>query len=83
MSHRTQITLTDEQYRRLLQESERTGVSLAELIRRAVERSYGDVDRVETVRAIEESAGAWTGREFDGKEYVESLRKGMARRLSG
>lgn len=37
MSHRTQITLTDEQYRRLKRESKRTGVSLAELIRRRLE----------------------------------------------
>ena len=41
MSHRTQITLTDEQYALLREESRRSGHGLAELVRRAVERSYG------------------------------------------
>lgn len=82
MSHRTQITLTDEQYIRLRRESARTGVGLAELIRRALDRSYGEVNREEALRAIEESAGAWADRAFDGETYVEGLRKGMARRLA-
>ncbi|MYH49009.1 MAG: ribbon-helix-helix protein, CopG family [Gammaproteobacteria bacterium] len=40
MSHRTQITLTDEQYARLREEARRSGHGLAELVRRAVERSW-------------------------------------------
>ena len=60
MAHRTQITLDDRQYERLRQESERSGASLAELIRRAIDRTYGIQGSVEDkLRAIDETAGAW------------------------
>ena len=82
MSHRTQITLTDEQYARLCAESRRTGVGLAELVRRAVDRSYGQASIEERLQALHDSFGAWKDRDFDGEQYVERLRRGMARRLS-
>ncbi len=82
MSHRTQITLTDEQYERLLDESGRTGLGLAELVRRALVRCYGDTTPNERVRVLRESAGAWTDHEVDGEQYVENLRRGMARRIA-
>ncbi|MDP8931389.1 MAG: ribbon-helix-helix domain-containing protein [Actinomycetota bacterium] len=82
MSHRTQITLTDAQYERLRAESERTGVGLAELVRRALDRSYG-LTQHDTLRAgLEDSFGSWTGRDYDGSSYVDGLRRGMARRLA-
>ncbi len=60
MAHRTQITLDDRQYERLRRESDRTGASLAELIRRAIDRTYGAEGTLEDkLRAIDESAGAW------------------------
>jgi predicted DNA-binding protein len=60
VAHRTQITLDDRQYERLRRESERTGASLAELIRRAIDRTYGTEGTLEDkLRAIDESAGAW------------------------
>ncbi len=60
MAHRTQITLDDRQYERLRRESERTGASLAELIRRAIDRTYGAERTLEDkLRAIDETAGAW------------------------
>jgi hypothetical protein len=40
MGRRTQIVLTDRQHAFLLGESERTGLSLAELVRRAVDAVY-------------------------------------------
>jgi hypothetical protein len=81
MSHRTQITLTDEQYTTLKRESARTGVSLSELVRRAVAREYGIVRQVDE-RALEESFGAWQDRDFDGAEYVERIRRpGLGHRL--
>ena len=83
MSHRTQVTLTDEQYERLMRQSARSGVGLAELVRRAVDRCYGATPRDEAVRALDESFKAWSGRDFDGEDYVERLRRGMARRLTG
>lgn len=82
MSHRTQITLTDQQYERLLDESDRTGLGLAELVRRALTRCYGEVTANERVRVLRESAGVWSDREGDGEEYVEHLRRGMARRIA-
>lgn len=81
MSHRTQITLTDDQYERLRQESARSGLGLAELVRRAIERSYGSVSSREMLDALDDSFGQWSGRDGDGAAYVEGLRRGMARRL--
>ena len=60
MAHRTQITLDDRQYERLREEAERSGASLAELIRRAIDRTYGAEGTVEDrLRAIDASSGAW------------------------
>ena len=76
MSRRTQITLSDEQYLRLTTLSRESGLSLSELIRRAVDRSYA------AGRAgLQASFGAWAGRRIDGEEYVERLRRGLGRRL--
>jgi predicted CopG family antitoxin len=83
MAHRTQITLSDAQYARLKEESQRSGASLSELIRRALEQTYG-LPRLEDSRpALDDSFGAWSNRDFDGAKYVEGLRRGMARRLAG
>lgn len=81
MSHRTQITLTDGQYARLRAESARTGVGLAELVRRALDRSYGAVNDNEALAALDAAFGSWSEHESDGATYVEELRRGMARRL--
>lgn len=81
MSHRTQITLTDDQYERLRQESARSGLVLAELVRRAIERSYGSVSCRDMLDVLDDSFGQWTARDGDGAAYVEDLRRGMARRL--
>jgi hypothetical protein len=40
MSRKTQITLTDRQHRLLLEESVRSSVSMAELVRRAIDTTY-------------------------------------------
>ncbi|MPZ91964.1 MAG: ribbon-helix-helix domain-containing protein [Actinobacteria bacterium] len=82
MARRTQITLSEAQYARLKDESERTGASLSELVRRAIEDSYG-LPRMDDARsALQDSFGAWGDRDFDGAKYVERLRRGMARRLA-
>lgn len=82
MSHRTQITLTDEQYERLRTESERTGMGLAELVRRAVERSYGSTLHDAIIDGLDASFHAWSDQDEDGAAYVEGLRRGMAQRLA-
>ena len=63
MAHRMQITLADRQYERLRLEAERTGASLAELVRRAVDRAYGaDLSLEEKRRLLQETAGALADR---------------------
>jgi hypothetical protein len=80
MAHRTQITLTDAQYEALRRESARTGLSLAELVRRALSansRAAGP----RTARALDASFGCWSDRDLDGAEYVERLRPGLGERI--
>lgn len=79
--HRTQISLTDAQYDRLREESARTGRSLAELIRRALDEHYEQLSDVERVRLLDSAFGAWSGREETGADYVERIRSGTQRRL--
>jgi hypothetical protein len=56
-----QITLDDNRYERLRLEAERTGASIAELIRRAVDAKYGrDLSLDEKLRILDETAGAWS-----------------------
>lgn len=81
MSHRTQITLTDAQYSRLRRESERSGMALAELVRRALAATYGIGGETSAVAGLDASFGAWEGRDLGGMEYVEPLRRGLGRRL--
>lgn len=82
MSRRTQITLTDAQYDLLRRESERTGTSLAELVRRAVNATYGRRN-ASGVDGFEASFGLWADRDFDGAEYVRRIRgPGLGRKLA-
>lgn len=83
MARRTQITLTDAQYVRLKEEAQTTGASLSELVRRALEKTYGVRPMQDARSALGDSFGAWSDRDFDGAKYVERLRRGMARRLAG
>lgn len=81
MSHRTQITLTDDQYESLKSESKRTGLGLAELVRRALVTLYGHGRKQDPEKVLAESYGAWADRSFDGQSYVEDLRRGLGSRL--
>ena len=58
MSRRTQITLSDRQHAFLLSESARTGLPLAELVRRAVDTVYRPHAR-SRVGGLELSLGLW------------------------
>jgi hypothetical protein len=80
--HRTQITLTDHQYARLRDESARTGCSLAELIRRALDERYEQPSAAERLGLLDSAFGAWRDREETGAEYVERVRSGTRRRLA-
>lgn len=82
MSHRTQVTLTDAQYERLRAESERTGLSMAELVRRAIDAAYVDDDVERRLADLRASAGVWADRDDigDSLEYRNSLWPGMGQR---
>ncbi len=77
--HRTQIYLKDSERRMLHLISQREHVSLSELIRRAIQKTYcgkgrdGDVER-----AVDRRAGMWAGREDmpSTRSHVRSLRRG-------
>jgi hypothetical protein len=58
MSRRTQIVLTDRQHAFLCSESSRTGLSLGELVRRAIDGTYRPHAR-ERVGGYELSIGFW------------------------
>jgi len=75
--------LSDHQYRVLQGESERTGMSLAELVRRALDRSYGEIPLAERLAALDRSFGSW--REAPGEDrsaYLRELRPGLDERLA-
>jgi hypothetical protein len=79
--HRTQITLTDSQYARLRDESARSGRSLAELVRRALDEHYDSVSNSDRLRLLDSAFGAWQDRSESGAEFVERVRSGTGRRL--
>lgn len=80
--HRTQITLTDSQYERLLRESDASGLSMAEIVRRRLDQADGGTSLEQRRAALRESAGAWRDRDFDGEQYVEQIRDpGLGERL--
>ena len=77
--HRTQILLEVEQYELLKRESVRTGRSIGELVRSAVDEQYSDADRRARLRqAFRDAAGAVDPEDFDGlsgEEYVAKIRR--------
>jgi hypothetical protein len=79
--HRTQITLTDAQYERLRDESVRSGRSLADLVRRALDDRFETVSRAERLQLLDSAFGAWRHRDESGAAFVERVRSGTARRL--
>lgn len=78
MAHRTQITLTDAQYERLRGEAATSGMSLAELVRRAVDQAYGVTARSaqERSRILHQTAGAWRDLDESTDEFMARVRPG-------
>jgi hypothetical protein len=58
MGRRTHVTLTDGQHAFLLEEAQRTGLSVAELVRRALDASYRPTER-SRLRGFDVSFGVW------------------------
>jgi Ribbon-helix-helix protein, copG family len=85
MSHRLQITLDDDQYESLTAESERTGASMAELVRQAIEARLGlesaDQRAARFRRALGAAAGTWRDRTEDGLAYQRRIRAPLADRV--
>lgn len=79
--HRTQITLTDEQYARLREKSASSGHSLAELVRSALDTCYETVSTGDRLRLLDSAFGGWEDHGENGAAFVERVRRGTARRL--
>jgi hypothetical protein len=86
--HRTQILLEDEQYELLRSESARTGKSIGELVRTAVQDKYAvesDEDYRQRLRqAFRDAAGTAHPDDFEGlsgEEYVAKIRRGWTERV--
>ena len=58
MGRRTQVTLTDAQHGFLHGEAHRTGLSVAELVRRAIDETYRPEER-RRVRGFDVTIGLW------------------------
>jgi ribbon-helix-helix CopG family protein len=65
MSHKIQITLSDEQYEFLKAEADRSSVSIAELIRRAIDSVYGILVGLKKVHLITHTLGRRAGLRLD------------------
>lgn len=77
-----QITLTDRQYERLQEVSEHTGLSIAELMRQAIEQRYGAMTAAERIAALNQAFGIWRDRtDIDPDTYLRDLRSGWGRRM--
>jgi predicted CopG family antitoxin len=77
-----QITLDDRQYERLREEAERTGASLAELIRRAVDAKYRqELTLDEKLRAVERTAGLWSEEQAQDWERARDEARERRRRM--
>lgn len=73
---RTQIYLTDEQGRLLARRGRATGHTLSQLIRDAIDRTYGGptLPRAERVQLARRTVGAWGVFPETGAQYVERMR---------
>ncbi len=80
--HRTQIYLDDQEVSALEAAALRTGASRSELIRRAIRAQYGDQTVASRLDALRSSAGTWTGRDYTGSQFVDSMRGDVNDRLA-
>lgn len=78
---RTQIYLGEEEIELLERASAATGASRSELIRRAIQNTFGQTPKDEKLRALERSAGSWKDVPLTGAEYVDRVRGDLNERL--
>jgi hypothetical protein len=80
MMHRTQILIEEDQYERLKGEADRTGRSIGDLVREAIDaRWFASAEGLRD--AFRASRGAWSDLDVDGETYVERIRQGLGERL--
>jgi hypothetical protein len=72
MSRRFQIVLTERQYAFLGSEADRSSVSVAELIRRAIDTTYGPFHGERKVLLISHELGRRSGRSMDSDQSSPS-----------
>jgi hypothetical protein len=80
--HRTQIYLDEQEVSALDAAAVRTGASRSELIRRAIRAQYGQQPAAWRLEALRSSSGAWTGRDYTGSQFVDSLRGDVNDRMA-
>lgn len=84
MSHRTQIYLTDEQKKQIDEVRERNHISLAQLVREAVDKYLVEKKQQLSIEeALKISAGAWKYRTDveSGSKYTRKIRQEAEERL--
>lgn len=79
---RTQVYLGEDELELLDRLAETTGASRSELIRRAIRSTFGEKTKAEKLRALDASAGSWSGRRVAGAAYVDAMRGDLDERLS-
>jgi Arc/MetJ-type ribon-helix-helix transcriptional regulator len=79
---RTQIYLGAGELELLDHAALATGASRSELIRRAIRTTFAEPTMAERLRALEASAGSWTGARPAGADYVDALRGDLNERLA-
>lgn len=78
---RTQVYLGEDELALLDRAAQASGATRSELIRRAVRSTFGERTKAERLRALDASAGAWSGRQQTGADYVDTLRGDLNERL--
>jgi Arc/MetJ-type ribon-helix-helix transcriptional regulator len=78
---RTQVYLGDSELELLDRVARATGASRSELIRRAVRTTFGERTKEDRRRCLDASAGAWSGWQVSGADYVDGLRGDLSQRL--
>jgi len=74
---RTQLYLDEEIHERLRSFARKQGKTLSELVREALEKTYGRGDRDEELATLRAVAGIWKDRDDigDTRAYVRRLRR--------